>query len=431
MTEYFQSILLAGPDAKFEVLGFRLVLAALMGFIIGLEREIASKGDHELFAGTRTFSLVAILGFAAAHLSHTLSFWILPILLAGLMVFVVVSYYVASRNGDLGGTTDVSIVLVFLAGVLVNDGQIRFAVLLTVLVLSLLSLKLEFKNFIGKIQHHEVLSFMQFVILVAVILPLLPNEDFGSFGVINPRSFGIVVVLVVAINFVGYLLAKFLGHHRGTIITGLIGGLFSSTAVAWSFSQKKIQGSVPEESLASAILAASSIMFVRVLVVLSVINLHLMKSVLAPFLAMTVAGFFVSAHYSRKNRSNKMENSLLSKNPLNVVGAAKFAVLFLIILFVVKLSLSYFGEKGLYFASFISGLTDVDAISISVAKLAGSYVAVKNAAFAVMIAVLSNTCVKFAITMIFGSRQLKLYCAKGFGVILASWLTGFGLLMMF
>lgn len=418
MQDFLDSFLKPTLDVDFDVLSLRVVLAVLVGLIVGLEREVSKHTDQEVVAGARTFALISLAGFVSFYLSYLVSSWILPLIFTAILAFSTLSYFVANRNGTTGSTTYITMILVFLMGGLVCIGKIRFAILNTVIILTLLSLKFEFKNIVGKIQHRDIFSLIEFVILFALVLPLLPNESYGYMGIFNPRALGIVVVLIVAINFFGYILSKFFGSHRGALFTGLIGGLFSSTAIAWSYSQKHFNRNELQASLASGVIAASSIMFLRVLFVLSVLNSHLLQHIALPFLLMTIAGMIASYSLAKKGSSDEVEPQLDSTNPLHVLGAMKFAMVFLVILYIARLSSEYFGNTGLLIASFISGLTDVDAISISIADLARSEPSIHLAHVAILTATLSNTLVKFGITMFVGRGKFRQYCAIGFSAIL-------------
>lgn len=271
MSSEFLNNLLTGPaNVSLTILFFRLLLTTAIGVLVGMEREYASKVKHELFAGMRTFPLVSIFGFIAIFIAQALSPWVFVVSLIGLIVFVVVGYYVLTAKGDYGATTDISVIIVFLLGALIYIGEIHLAVASTVIVLLLLSLKFRFKTLLGKIQYQDINSLIKFIIISAIILPLLPDQTYGPYDVFNPRVIWYVIVLIAAINFAGYILIRILGHRRGTILTGLVGGLFSSTAVALSFSQKSQQQKTNSRNFAIGIVLASSLMFPRVLIVVSV-----------------------------------------------------------------------------------------------------------------------------------------------------------------
>ncbi len=245
----------------------RMLIATGIGFVLGLEREFSLRsGKEEIFAGVRTFTLVALMGFLTALLSFVFNHWVFIAGFLSVICIVAISYWVSSHKGDIGGTTEFATIFTFLLGGLIFMGQINAGLALTVVVIVLLSLKIKLRNIIGQITQEELCAFVRFVIIALLILPFLPDKNFGPYDVINPREIGWVIVLTSGIGFVGYVLIKFLGTQRGILLTGILGGLVSSTVVTWTFSKKSKETPTLSGNYAVGIFSAATIMIVRVFI---------------------------------------------------------------------------------------------------------------------------------------------------------------------
>lgn len=408
----------------------RMLVALGIGLVIGLEREhasIAEKGKN--FAGLRTFVFVVFFGFLSTFIGILLSHWILVAGLLGTVIIVAVSYWVSAGKGEIGVTTEFSTLIAFLLGSSTFLGFIQESLALMVLVVVLLSLKVKVKRFIGQITHTELYAFLKFVVLALLIFPFLPNQAFGPFGVFNPRELGWIVVLTSGIGFVGYLLMKFLGSDRGILLTGIIGGLISSTVVTWIFSKKSKE--VPELSrnCAVAILAASTIMVLRVLVWVAIFNQALLPGLILPMALIFLAGIGSSIFFHWKQQSSpKVKTEFPLGEALNLREAIFFGLLYTGILFLVSYANHQYGAKGIFLSSAIAALTDIDAITISVSKLAGETVSLSIAQNAILLATLCNTIVKIGISLWAGSTSLRRYVLVGYGLVFAAGLVGFVIL---
>lgn len=403
----------------------RLAVTIGIGLVVGLEREYASIRDkqHHL-AGVRSFTLVTLLGFLSALLAGKFGMWMLYMSFAGLLVVVAVSYYVSSEKGELGTTTEFSLIACFMLGILTLLGYLQISLPLTVIVLILLSLKMKFKSIAGSITQEEVYAFVKFIVLVALILPFLPNETIDPYAVVNPKGIMVVIILASGLNFAGYLLIKILGADKGIFLTGIAGGFFSSTAVSWIFSKKSKTTPEYSRSYSAAILLASTIMPLRVMLLLYIFNKSLLLKLSAPLVIIIFSGLVFSFFLRKKNADVVGSQELQSENPLNLIESLKFGALFVLILYFVHFAMVYFGTKGILLASAISGLTDVDAITISLAKLQDAAIenVVQNA---ILLAVLSNTIVKMFIVLLNGSTELKRHVATGYGLMFIAGIAGF------
>ncbi|OWY24086.1 MgtC/SapB family protein [Sphingobacteriales bacterium UPWRP_1] len=405
----------------------RFLVAAGIGFVIGLERERSFLPQQiEIFAGVRTFTLVAMMGFLAAFLKFYLSIWIFEVTLFGLTAFTMVAYVLTYRNGHTGGTTEVALIVTYLLGGITLMGYIQLSLIVTVLMLIILSLKVEIKTLIGKITNDELYAFIKFVVIALLILPFLPNKSYGPYEVLNPSEIGWVVVLTSAIGFVGYILVKILGARKGILLTGILGGLVSSTAVTWNFSKKSHEMKGYTVHCAIAILAASSIMVVRVFIWLYLFNASLLPGMLVPlFLLLLCSVLLIAFWYRRLLRVEQPDTEVPLGNPLNLRDALFFGAVYGGILLLVSTANQYLGKSGIYIASGVAALSDIDAITISLAKLGNTGIDATTAQTAILLSTLSNTAVKAFISMWFGSAPLRRYMAWGYGLVFLTGLLGF------
>lgn len=399
----------------------RLAISTGIGFLIGLEREYHKqvKENNDLFAGVRTYPLFAIFGYLAAFFSLQFGAWVFAVALLCIVGFVIVSYIISTGKHGIGGTSEMSIILTFLLGALVFTGYIFLALAITVIILLLLTLKPSLHSFAQKLTRQELYAFIQFIVISALVLPFLPDETFGPYDAWNLKDIWKMVILVSGISLAGYLLSKILGDKKGTILGGIVGGFASSTAVSLSFSKRsKENKSSSAFPLAVGIIAACTIMFPRVLVEVYAINRELVYHLWIPMAIITAAGVGAAFFIYKKQKNKDEEQEMKLNNPLNFSVAVKFALIYAVIMWLVKFAGDRFGETGTYIASIISGLTDMDAISISMAKMARTDKNYELATNAILLAAMSNTIVKFCIALFIGSVSLKKIVSAGFAAIL-------------
>ncbi len=408
----------------------RMLVATGIGFVIGLEREYSSLSKkREIFAGVRTFVLVVLFGFMSTFLSFFFSQWIVIGALVVTAIIVAASYWISANKGEMGGTTEFTTMVAFLLGCTTLLGYLDASLAVMVVIVVLLSLKVRLHNLIGRITPEEMVAFIKFVVLALLILPFLPDQTFGPMSVFNPKELGWVIVLTSGIGFVGYLLMKFLGSDRGILLTGIVGGLVSSTVVTWVFSKKSRE--VPELSAncAVAILAASTIMVIRVFVWIILFNVSLLPSLILPMLLVFLAGLGAALFfYNRQQAPSAVKAEVPLGEPLNLREAIFFGLLYTAILFLVSYANLQFGTSGIMISSAIAGLTDIDAITISVSKLAGNSIALLTAQNAILLATLCNTIVKIGISLWAGSHEMRRYILIGYGLIFLAGLVGFVIL---
>jgi uncharacterized membrane protein (DUF4010 family) len=355
--------------------------------------------------------VLALLGAASAWLSRlTSSPWILAVVLLIVGAYVAVGYFVAARAepDSTGLTTEVAAVIVFLLGAMVMLGQPELAIGLGVVTAAVLAYKQPLHGFVEKLGWDDIYAGVRLLIATFIALPLLPNEPIDPWGALNPYSLWLLVILISSLSLIGYVLTRLLGPARGTALTGLTGGLVSSTAVTLSFAKEARDNPQQAPALACGILIAWAVMFVRVIVLVAVVNRSLLTHVLVPFAAMAaVVGGFAAYLYFRGGSADgaAAKGTLKVQNPFSLTEAAKFAALFAVVLLAVKIVQQHFPPSGLYAVAAIAGLTDVDAITLSMAEFAKAGEA-RVAVIAIVIAALTNTLVKCGMAFFFAGPAL-------------------------
>lgn len=405
---------------------YRMLVAAGIGFVLGLEREFSKLSEkEEIFAGVRTFAIVSLFGFISALLSFVLNEWVFAFGLLAVIVLVSLAYWIDAHKGKLGGTTEFAIIFTYLLGGLCLLGYLTESLAFMVILVVILSLKLKLKIIIGQLTQDEIYAFVRFVVIALLILPFLPDNNYGPFNVINPREVGWVVVLTSGIGFVGYILMKFLGPYKGILLTGILGGMVSSTVVTWTFSKKSRESPSISTNYAMGIFAAATLMIVRVIVLIFIFNRSLLEGLFVPLLILLLTGLGVTFFfYKKQTHHERYLEPLPLGQPLNIWDAILFGALYTGILILVSYASMEYGTKGIYTSSAISALTDIDAITISVSKLGGDTLSKLAAQIAILLATLSNTVVKIGIAIWNGSASLKRQIVFGYGLIFIAGILG-------
>ncbi len=427
-----------GPYELFASLG----LAAAAGLLIGLERERsrAEEGSAAAFlGGVRTHPLLALGGGVATLAAREVGPVAVAIPFGALVLFLGLSYAGEVREGRHRGlTSHAAFLLSFLLGVLaLTQGVIPslshkiFAVASVAVVATvLLSAKPALHPLVRRVSTEDATGALAFLIVAVVVVPLLPDRAYGPLQVLNPFQIGVLMVLISALSFVGYVASRLLGARRGLGITGLAGGLVSSTAVTLSMAGRARQRPEIAESAALAVMLASTVMFARVLVLVAFVNAPLTGRVALPMAAGLVGGLVATlVFWLRSGRQRTREETLELSNPFELGAAVQFALLFALILLGSKAATTFFGSAGTYAAGLLAGTTDVDAITLSAAKLAADGgLSPEVAATTIFLGTASNTLVKGVMGAVvggwgFGRRvlgaQLAVLAAGAVGAALA------------
>jgi uncharacterized membrane protein (DUF4010 family) len=430
---------------RFEPL-LSLGLAIAIGLLIGFEREQAAPDDPEerrrtFVGGARTYPLVAFVGALAALLMPVFGVGIVLVAFAALASFIGVAYYAQTRaHGDRGLTSETAFLATFLLGTLTTaPGLIeplsRRAVLLAsaaVVVTLILSIKPRLHALAERATTDDVYATLKFLIVGVVVLPLLPNETFGPLDVLNPFKIGLMVVLIAGIDFVGYVAFRVVGPGRGLALTGIVGGLASSTAVTLSMSQRAKSTPDLAPSCALAVVTASTIMVPRVLLEVSVVNRGLIDDLLFPLGGMMLGGVIAAIRlYLRTRDVSAKSTGIQIQNPFELSSALKWGLIFTVVLFAARFASDLLGSRGSYVAGVLAGATDVDAITLSMASLAkGGSVEARVAVTTIMLGTASNTVVKGVMATVIGGVAFGKHVILAYGLSLAGALIGLGVLWL-
>jgi uncharacterized membrane protein (DUF4010 family) len=390
----------------------RFAIALLIGLLIGLEREFARvKEEVKSFAGIRTFPLISLLGCSAALITDLTSAWTFGLLAALVGLLIAIAYTFDAREGRVGLTSEVAAIVVFACGALCYWDYLDLAAALIVVTFGFLTLKPQLHGLAERISREDLYATLKFAIISLIILPVLPNQAYGPppFDAFNPYKTWLMVVFISGISFLGYVLIKLIGGRRGIGLTGLLGGLASSTAVTLSVSERSQDHAELSRPFALAITLAWTVMFARVIVEVAVLNQALLSALWMPMVTAMAVGLVFCGFYYFGQRTDDVSDVKVS-NPFELGPAIKFGILYAVILIIAKAAQYYFQEAGLYAAAAVAGLADVDAITLSMAELAGTEggVSIPAAVRAVVIAVIANTIVKGGIALGIGSRGLRL-----------------------
>ncbi|GER58110.1 hypothetical protein ULMA_02180 [Patiriisocius marinus] len=412
MQTYQDINVLVGP----YMLGVLISLG--IGLIIGLEREYDKLKEEKGFAGIRTFPIVAILGFSIASLTQLFTPWLLITSLGTFILFLAL-YHFSQKQEEYGQglTTNLALIATFVLGIMVSAEYYRDAVATAVIIVTLLSLKTRFRSVISNITSQELFAFIKFTIIALLILPFLPDKPYGPDGLINPFEIGSIIVIVSFLNFIGYFLVKFVGSKKGIILTAILGGLISSTAVAWNYASSSKESPELSKKYSAGIIVASAIMFPRLALLAYIFNNTILINLAIPFGILTVICVTATLLLMRKD-DPKPDTNIKLGNPLNVLNAIKFGAVYVIILFAVFYSNQFFGESGLYYSALIAGLADTDAITISMAKFSLEGDKLALASSVIIAATISNMLVKLGIAIFKGSKTTAKYVGFAFGSVI-------------
>jgi uncharacterized membrane protein (DUF4010 family) len=411
------------PEAQ-GVIG--IAIAALGGMAIGVERQWSGHalGPEARFGGVRTFTLLGAFAGIAGWLWLLGALPLAAVLAAAGSALVVAGYAAASRH-DTDGTTEVAALVVVASGILAGAGYRALASGIVAVTALLLVEKSRLHGAVAKLDDDELRAAIRFAVMAVVVLPLLPEGPFGPLGGIHPRQLWILVLFFSGLSFLGYIARRAIGERHGYAIAGLLGGLVSSTSVVLTFSRASREK--PKPALAFGVLAACTVMYVRVLVATAVLNLDLMVALL-PYLA---APFVVSLGFALLGlRRGAAAGSAVEgpANPLGLRAALQLAGLFQIVLFAVHGAREIWGDLGLAVSGAILGLTDMDALTISMARSADEPLAILVAAQAIALGVLSNTLFKMAITLGLGRGTVRSLGSAGLAA--AALASGVSLLLL-
>jgi uncharacterized membrane protein (DUF4010 family) len=407
---------------------YRFGAALVLGLFMGLQREYAYRRrkdeQGELLAGARTYSIIALLGAASAlgagELDSALPLGGAVLAVGGLLA---VGHFWRARDEEVGLTTEMAALVAFFTGAVCYWGHLRLAAGLGVGTAVLLSLKGQTHRLAHRIDREDVYATLKFAVITVIVLPLLPQQGYGPapFDVVTPYNVWLMVVLISGISFLGYVLIKIVGPTRGVGLTGILGGLASSTAVTLSVAERSRDAKGLDRAFALAVISAWSIMFIRVIVEVAIVHPPLLWTVAAPVSAVFAAAVSYCGYLYFVQPSEVYEGEQTFRNPFRLGPAITFGLLYAVILVVTSAADTYFGDAGIYASSVVAGLADVDAITLSMAQLRGrGEISARAATRAILIAGAANTVLKGGIVALTGSRSLRRTMVPGLLLIVAA-----------
>ncbi|EWC41887.1 DUF4010 domain-containing protein [Pseudomonas stutzeri] len=406
-----------------------LATALAVGLLIGTERSWSGRESpgQELVAGIRTFGLAGLLGgLAAISVTHLGALaWAATFCMLALLV--IVGYVIdARRSGDHGMTTEVALLLTFVLGSLAVAESRQLAAACAIVVALLLSLKARLHQALRQLSEAELGGALKMLFISVVLLPTLPNQGYGPWQALNPYTTWMMVVLITGIGFAAYVAIRVLGTRHGLLVTALLGGIVSSTAMTITLA--RLNAPNLRAALAAGLLATSALMFPRVLLEVGLVNPALLPGLVLP-LASAGAIYAAGAifYYLRAAAAPDDAAEPLLRNPFELAPALRFAALLVLILLLVEGARRWLGDTGIYLVSLLAGLTDVDAITLSLASNARDGMSHEVAARGIVFAALSNSLVKAMLIALIGGRDLAL---RTLPIIFASLLTALAILLL-
>ncbi len=429
-----------------------VIVAIFLGALIGLQREYTQQHINlKLFAGFRTFILITFFGAILGYLGGDFnSVWAI-VGFGGIILFSLISYYLNYMKRNLpSATTEISAIISYILGVMCTTGYTQLAVIFGILLLTFLTFKERLHNLAKKMEGNEMFAVVKFALLSLVVLPFLPNKNYSpadlpglreilyslgiskdflsQLSVFNFYHIWLMVVLVAGISFLGYFLTKIVGDKKGHGILGFVGGLVSSTAVTLSMCAESKGNKKIVSPYVLATLLASSIMFIRVLIEVSIVNSSLLNMVILPLGVMALTGFSLGFFFYKKKDKMQKAKKLQLRQPFAILPALKFALFFMLVMLISKIAQLSFGATGIYITSIFSGIADVDAITLSMSSLSrAGEISNLVAAVSIILATISNTIVKTGLAFFLGSRKFGIAILKVFSIILAM---GIGFLLL-
>jgi uncharacterized membrane protein (DUF4010 family) len=390
-------------------------IALFIGALVGIDRERKKTQSQDLeIGGLRTFILIAEAGAIAAWLSRRFD---TPWIFVGISFFVaamaVAGYLqkVKARPQSIGVTTEAAALVVYLLGGATLFGHQQLAVALAIATSAVLAYKQPLHGIVDRLGEDDLRAGIRLLIATFIVLPVLPNKTVDPWDCINPYKMWWLVILISGLSFLGYGISRWLGTGRGALLTGLIGGLASSTAVSLSFAKqsKEPAWAGSPDSLASGILVAWSVMFVRIPIIAAIAYPPLLPGLAAPAAAGCLASLALGILYFRRGALAKKGAAagVPLKNPFSLTSALKFALVFGVILLLVKWAGQSFSGRGIYVVSALGGSADPDAIALSMGPFVSEGGALRTAVAAIVIAMLANNVTKCGFAVAFGSAALR------------------------
>lgn len=388
-----------------------LGLALALGLLMGLERgwHMRSRDDGERAAGLRTFGLIGLLGGITGLLTEPVGLWLPALGFLGITLMTSIAYFRHSGKAEgIGLTTEIAMILTYVFGLAVMTGYATVAAAATVVTTLLLSLKPTLHRIVNNLSEKEFYAAIKFLLISVVLLPILPNKTYGPWDALNPYEIWWMVVLITGISFVGYFAMKITGTRLGAVITGFFGGLVSSTAVTLGLSRFARRTKAMEKALASGIIAACATMFLRILLIAAAVNPESVSHLAIPLISATTLLYLIAFLFWKTSSAKQTDDDVQLQNPFELGMALKFGGLLALVFVLAKGLKIWLDDTGLFILAAISGIADVDAITLSVSRMSLGEITIDTAVLSVLIAAGVNSLVKSGMALIIGGKKIGL-----------------------
>lgn len=393
----------------------RVVVALLIGLLIGLDRERAEvRKDRSLFAGVRTFPLIALAGAVPMLLVGRLGPALVVASFVAVAAVALVSYARSAAEGREGATTEMAAIATFLLGTLAGAGEMLVAGAAGIVVAVLLVAKFPLEAFSRALTSEELTAVLELAVISVIVLPLVPDRGYGPWEALNPREIWLVVVLVSGLSFLGFIAGRLLGE-RGLIVAGAIGGLVSSTAVTYALAERSSSGAT--RAAAAGAVLASTVMALRIIVLAGAVNPDILSNLAVPMLVMAGIGALASWLIARGQLRPQPKKTTAMQNPFSLRAALVFGVIYATVSLGVRAARELLGDGGVYAASVVSGLADVDALTIALTRLGPGTAGWRTVVLAITTAAIANNLVKVGLAVFRGTGAFRSLVALSLGAM--------------
>ncbi|ABV36198.1 conserved hypothetical protein [Shewanella sediminis HAW-EB3] len=383
--------------------------ALAIGLLVGVERGWSNRNiaEGKRVAGLRTFGLIGLLGGITGLLTSQLGALILAVAFACVTAMTVAAYLISSREtSDIGMTSNMAMVITFLLGALAGLDQIVIAAVCGVVTTLLLRSKHFLHKLLMQLSQAELNAGLNLLIISVVLLPVLPDQGYGPWQAINPYETWLMVVLIALISFVGYFMIRMLGAQRGILMTGFAGGLLSSTALTLQLSRLSRDHPSLQQLCSVGVLVACGVMFPRMILVVALIKPALVDALFIPLVLMLAVAFGCAALIYRHNGNQLVLDDVQPKNPLKLASAMLFGLLLVTVALVGRAIVEWLGESGVFLIALVSGVADVDAINLTLSRMAGEDISPDMAVLGIVLASISNTLFKGCLAVFVGGAGM-------------------------
>lgn len=407
----------------------RLAVALAAGFLIGLERGWSDRDEPEgqRIAGIRTFGLISLLGALWSLVYLSTGSWAVVLAFLGFCGLVIVAQWQRSQEqGGYGITTTVAALITFVLGAVAVLGHLSIAAGTAVVIAFILGLKPQLHDWLQRLDQEELFATLKLLLISVVILPILPNQGYGPWEALNPYEIWWMVVLVAGISYCGYFASQIAGARRGILLTALSGGLVSSTAVTLTLARLQKAGQKFDSLYATGIILASVTVFPRILIWVAVIRSKLVWGLAAPMILMTLACAVlgVLAWRGMRAKRDQKQPHYVPDNPFELGAALQMGAILAIVMLLAQAFTEWFGDTGVYLLAGVSGVGDVDAITLTLARMANGNLETTVAVVAITIAAIANTVTKCVLAAGVGGPALGRYVIPRFAAVIAVGLIG-------